>query len=334
MARTHYSMGLLDAQESWRGIHSLRADPPGSLRTVLQRDHSRLETFHSALEQAEQQFSAATRVGYESRPLNLFYGLSQAGRAIAAASMHLGEGEWRASGHGVRFRVPLSEPLLDSIVRVAPASRDLFSRVSTALGSPQRVHTVPIADLLSQIPDYWMEFQDPPPVKRPLSAPQFDADTTFPSEHGVDIPDVSREDRGDLRAIESYVKSYPALEPLQIATDDSGAPMWLGSRLRFQVSENDVERARQGMRLKGTVSYRRKAFLIPAVRGGFALEPIPAWWLLLFALSMLARYAPDDWTRVMDLRQSKIAARIEFVLDAALDAIPELVLEALENPIR
>jgi hypothetical protein len=37
--------------------------------------------FAAALEQAEQQFLAAAAIGVQSRPLNLFYGLSQAGRA-------------------------------------------------------------------------------------------------------------------------------------------------------------------------------------------------------------------------------------------------------------
>ncbi|MGH3799867.1 MAG: YaaC family protein [Pseudonocardiaceae bacterium] len=44
----------------------------------------RVDTFRSALEQAEQQFRAAASVDYDSRALNLYYGVSQAGRAVAA----------------------------------------------------------------------------------------------------------------------------------------------------------------------------------------------------------------------------------------------------------
>jgi hypothetical protein len=39
----------------------------------------------AALQQAEQLFHAAREAGFASSPLLLFYGLSQAGRAIAAA---------------------------------------------------------------------------------------------------------------------------------------------------------------------------------------------------------------------------------------------------------
>lgn len=39
----------------------------------------------AALEQSEQLLRGAADLGFASRPLNLFYGLSQAGRAISAA---------------------------------------------------------------------------------------------------------------------------------------------------------------------------------------------------------------------------------------------------------
>jgi hypothetical protein len=45
----------------------------------------RRATYAAALEQAEQQFTAAAQVAAESGAINLFYGLSQAGRAIACA---------------------------------------------------------------------------------------------------------------------------------------------------------------------------------------------------------------------------------------------------------
>ncbi|MCX5151640.1 YaaC family protein [Streptomyces sp. NBC_00320] len=41
------------------------------------------------MEQAQQMFKAAEVVGPQTRPLLVFYGLSQAGRAIAAAAVDL-----------------------------------------------------------------------------------------------------------------------------------------------------------------------------------------------------------------------------------------------------
>ena len=328
-------MGLLSATESWRSIRSLRAELPAHIAGVLASNPARLETFHSALEQSQQQLAAAARIGYESRPLNLFYGLSQAGRAIAAASARLDESKghpWRASGHGVKFQVPLVEDLFHSRVMVASSQRDLFSRVSEALRSPLSVRSATVAQLLTQIPDYWMEFQDPSPVKPPIGDLHFDRATSFPSIHGIGVPGLLKPQTPTPDEISAAISPYPALRRLQVAADDNGDATWIGDqRLRFEIGEKDVERPGGAIRLKGTVSYRRHDFLLPAVEGGMFLKPVPAWWLLLYALSMLARYAPDDWTRVMSLRKSSVASRVEFMLDAALDAIPELVLEALES---
>lgn len=328
-------MGLLDARESWRSIRGVRAELPPHIGDVLSREAARLETFHSALEQSQQQFEAAARIGYESRPLNLFYGLSQAGRALAAASARLGgltESTWRASGHGLKFAAPLSVPLMQSSVRVVPSQRDLFSRVSEAVGSTQDLRMASLEELLSQIPDYWMEFQDSAAVEPPIGDLHFDSGTAFPSAHGIHVPGVNRSQALSGSEVLASVRRYPALGPLRLCLDDQGAPAWIGEdRLRFEIREDDVERTAGSVRLKGTVQYRRNDFLLPAMKDEVVLQPIPSWWLLLFALSVLARYAPDDWTRVMSLRRSAAASRIEFVLDAALDAVPELICEALES---
>lgn len=90
MAKTWFSIGLSEPAESWRTIRSLRADPPARIRDVLDGEKSRRTTFQMSLEQAQQQFRAASAIGYESRPLNLYYGIAQAGRALAAASATLG----------------------------------------------------------------------------------------------------------------------------------------------------------------------------------------------------------------------------------------------------
>ena len=73
--QTFWDLSLYTRSESWRRVRSLRAQPP-----IGVLDDRRL-IFAAALEQAEQQFLAAAAIGVQSRPLNLFYGLSQAGRA-------------------------------------------------------------------------------------------------------------------------------------------------------------------------------------------------------------------------------------------------------------
>jgi hypothetical protein len=63
----------------------------------------RKATYLSALEQAEQFFKAATTAGTATMPVHLFYGLSQAGRAIVAAAANAGS-DWRLSDHGITCR--------------------------------------------------------------------------------------------------------------------------------------------------------------------------------------------------------------------------------------
>jgi hypothetical protein len=67
--------------ESWGALRGLRASPPGRAADDLERR----ETFSAALEQAEQFMRAAAEAGYATKAVQLFYVLSQAGRAICAA---------------------------------------------------------------------------------------------------------------------------------------------------------------------------------------------------------------------------------------------------------
>lgn len=46
-------------------------------------------------------FKAAEVVGPQTRPLLVFYGLSQAGRAIAAAAVDLKGEDWNLTSHGI-----------------------------------------------------------------------------------------------------------------------------------------------------------------------------------------------------------------------------------------
>ena len=52
---------------------------------IAERDEARRQVFQSALAQAEELWDAAAVVGAASRPLPLFYCVSQAGRAVCAA---------------------------------------------------------------------------------------------------------------------------------------------------------------------------------------------------------------------------------------------------------
>ena len=77
-------------------------------------------------------------------------------------------------------------------------------------------------------------------------------------------------------------------------------------------------------------TYRGADLVFPSVAGmSEALHPLMAWWIVLYALSMITRYHPAEWTRLIDVDHSAQATVIEFVLDAGLDAVPDLIEAAI-----
>ena len=61
------------------------------------------------------------------------------------------------------------------------------------------------------------------------------------------------------------------------------------------------------------------------------VHPLIVWWSVLFALSMLARYEPDTWWTLIDVDHSTEANAVEHLLDIALDIVPEMILDILED---
>ncbi|HEY4896574.1 MAG TPA: hypothetical protein VII01_10840, partial [Solirubrobacteraceae bacterium] len=75
----------------------------------------------------------------------------------------------------------------------------------------------------------------------------------------------------------------------------------------------------------GTREHER--WLLPAPPGSDqAFVPLTAWWVLLFGLSIFARYDPDLWSASLNLDSS---VPLRLLLDDALEAVPDLIAEAL-----
>jgi len=132
-------MGEVPPERAWSALRALRTATPG---LAVRADRRRV--FSSALEQAEQLFGAAASVGVATKPLLAFYGLSQAGRAVAA--VHAADA-WRLSGHGIRAgRIdgrgkPLAELTVD------PEAGGSFGRLVNVLESS----TVPVQTRLGDL---------------------------------------------------------------------------------------------------------------------------------------------------------------------------------------
>lgn len=295
-----------------------------------------------ALEQAQQQFAAAELIGYESRPLNLFYGLSQAGRAIAAGSRLLGRGteqQWQASGHGLKYDIGVPSGVLATPITQDPGSRDLFSRVSVAIDSPLDFKAIDFGAAMNQLLDYTMAFQEPSEFARPITDVHVYSaqDAMYPLEVEIRVPGLTNGDETKAEEVRAIFEPYPALRDLEVAVDDKGNVRWSHNEgcCFVIVPSTDQLKNRDGhggAEFEGADYYRGTAILLPrAGDSDRALRPLMSWWCVLYALSMLARYAPSKWTETLSLADSRIASRIEFLLDEAIDAVPGLLWEELSR---
>src|SRR4051794_14914567 len=111
----------------WHTLRALRADPPG-----LASDGERREVFSAALQQSQELMEAARGVGHATSPILLFYGLSQAGRAIAASR---GQDRWLIHGHGLRINPTPEQRVGDLTIDPRPSRSDAFGVVADALDS-------------------------------------------------------------------------------------------------------------------------------------------------------------------------------------------------------
>jgi hypothetical protein len=313
----------------WRQIRTFRWQPPGRAGRG-----ERKRVFESAIEQAEQLFAAAETAGYASRPLLLFYGLSQAGRAIAAVSTAADNNSYKLSGHGIKVLGLDQRPPLPELT-VKDEGTGSFTQLAQLLGSISLPAGVPLGQLWAAIPDLL-----PTPLgtgsRQYLNVLRVEhqvvgGDTLGTTGWVVGLPErpggYHKVPEEEMQAI---LRSYPALA----ATQPLGREVWF--------TGNDDIWDRQALRLWPDMTdpwfsgqpYRDdddKWIFPPLDESGNTLHPLLTWWALLFALSMLARYEPASWTSNLDLNASPNAVPLHTALDEALGTCPELILRAIHE---
>jgi hypothetical protein len=286
----------------WREIRALRSHPPGR---AGKGDRKRV--FGSALEQAEQLLTAAGAVGYASRPILLFYGLSQAGRAIAAASTAADNNSYRLSGHGIKALDLDQRPPLPGLT-VKDDGLGSFTQLAQLLGSVSLPRGAPLGQLWATIPDLLTTRLEPtspqhlPVLQLQYVAGQADAGHfpqvmvwivgLPPQPGGYRNGNITKEEESAI------LSSYPTLagsQPLE--------PVWYPVRADFQ-DRSTVRLLPSGVYPDALGQpYRddRDRWVFPPLDDrGEPLHPLLAWWALLFALSMLARYEPASWISALD----------------------------------
>lgn len=322
------------SSDSLYGIRATRASPPGHAHA----DGERRQVYGAALAQFDELISATAAAGPSSRPLPLFYALSQAGRAIAAAHA---EGTWRLGSHGLSAR-ELDPALLEvEVKRAAVASRDgrpvdSVTGVADATRSEVFAGAVAIGSLWGSLPEVFellpASFDAGPcPLLLVPDGPGAENVRLLTDPGHVYATVVGFSGSGDELA-RYLVEQYPTAcdselyQPQGLSNVENHTEHGAGFLFRWQADAPNINSHISTLNriAPGGTGFQAR-WLRPAV-GGVALSSLLTWWALLFGLSMLARYEPAGWMRELDYDSSDLAAPLGELLEIGLHRVPELVL--------
>jgi len=265
--------------------------------------------------------AAAEVTGSAACPLPLFYAVSQAGQALEACS-----GIEPTSGHGIS----LSRAQADVLYRqIEPWKKrpGRFQSVSECVLSQPLLEKVELGALLASLPEVARHMPLGSPWPRAIEI-VLDKDVERgPSlSHPCDIM-VHKEVR-TVGEVEALLRSYPEAEnqwtPSGFTASASARCVPLGENLwAVPLRWNKAMLA-----LSPALDFNDQLWIRPAIVG--TDDPpnrLMTWWLVTFALSMLARYHPVEWVAALDVNRSPIAVLLEKAMSAAAQSIPDLVLE-------
>ncbi|MBG6185197.1 hypothetical protein IWX65_003176 [Arthrobacter sp. CAN_A214] len=279
---------------------------------------NRHELFTSSLEQAQQQFDAAAHIGFESRALNLYYGISQAGRAISAALTPVGsEMAPEVSGHGLRvlnLRSVQASDFWEVEVRGIGGENSSYGRLAYLLNSDPLDSPVTLGAIWHMIPELCLDYPiGHYPELRGTDKPYFQQGE--PIDHNAFIVQATAtEIEKDAQVLR---RTYPDLIDAELVRFGGGSYSTHDDGTR---TDEALFTSSRGIQLR---KLRNDTVLMPACNDGSkALDPLLTWWVLLYTLSMVTRYEPVIWTRIIDVNRSPIAVLLETALSKALEAVP------------
>jgi hypothetical protein len=320
----------------WFALRERRASLAG--HSKVGDSAARRQTFAAAMAQFEEQMTAAKVVSPATRPLNLYYGLAQAGMAVAAA--HAPD-PWSFSRHGLKL--PDRGPELADML-VTTEGEGAFQKVATATGSPIMVTPVSFGALWASLPDL-AETANLPGSTMPMAIEliQDDFHTSAPRATLYLRHQMPAKENEWIARFSEILARYPGTQGWRIPTASHSIqpPVKPGTPWEVIVQWPELspwQDPPQGPitsffdRIAPEYRYRGERFLRPSVEDGERQPPsaLMTWWLLLFSCSILARYYPRKWVRLLDLDNSASAVALQYALEVALSAIPHLVLEALD----
>jgi hypothetical protein len=287
--------------------------------------------------------------------LLVFYGLSQAGRAIAAATSRIETGDgWRLEGHGIKSAADsLRGPLPEIRVVAEPASsKGSFVRLSRLLDSQLWDRSFPVIlntlwDILpenriSPLRDSGKSRRTPLYVERPglFQDPHPLASITvagFPPWL-VDSPQARK-------AFPDYLSSFPDAKeyhsfhregeepeaaPVFDLHNDGWGELFINWELPVRAAASPSGSLAFVMDV--TRRYNGSSYFFPALGAAdHSIHPLMAWWAVLYTLSMLARYQPAEWGTHINVDVSPHAVQLERILKQAISILPNLIAEAIDQ---
>jgi hypothetical protein len=306
------------------GIRASRARPPG-----LADEGERRAVYGTALTQFEELMAAAEMASAQTRPLSLFYALSQAGRSIAAA--HLPE-EWRLKGHGLRA-IGIDSPDLTD-VEVGPVSGkalDSFAGVAAATGSETLAGPVGLVELWASLPGVSQLIPEEGKGHRmPLGVVLLGDPMSNLHDFRWITAGVAPLLGGEAEeALTGYrhgrtaeLRSVQGLRPLRSLTAHGE-----GVEVRWPNPDQDYLGEQRALEsVAPTDPVIGDNWLRPELSDGSSPSDLVIWWAVLYTLSMLARYQPATWSSALDYDDSVWVAALGELLRAGVEIVPALVL--------
>ncbi|MEW1778153.1 hypothetical protein [Streptomyces sp. NPDC086777] len=318
-------------------------------KTKLKESSSRRKTFAAALQQFEEQMNAAKVVSAATRPINLYYGLVQAGLAMTAAHA---PGRFTFDKHGLKI-LDMEQNIPDVAVR--PDGEGAFQAVSDATGSERTAAAISVGALWNSIPELTEApldgmMSDPAIMFLADSQPalrgdweSWSGDTAPPIEYlraTVCVNDETPSGADRKAWLASFLPKYPGLHDARLWGSEQDAFTEIRpGRFSVDICWPAPERGMAEAEVDSFFDSRAPAYRFSAdrfVRPSFEptktpLTPLMSWWLILYSFSMPARYQPRKWSEALDVDKSKSAAALEYAVDIALEVVPHLVLEGLDQ---
>lgn len=325
------SLGLVKPSDG--RLRATRAVPPG----LASGDPGRRATYGAALQQFDDLMSAAGTVGPVTRPLPLYYAVLQAGKAITAA--WAGE-DWRAAGHGLtqdrRQQNGWQNDVLRFRVKPVRGNPGVFGTVAALLGAGGLAGSVELGALWAALPGASPPAGGGPwPLALPVYPRTFD-DANSLAWVSVVLRGASPH---DADAVNSLLAAYPGAigataTTYQGSLQFSPTPWGPGAGVMWPppAAPGRPGESRPGLypgiRLPGDREGDERWLVPPVGEGAGLMPPVLLWWVLLFGLSLLARYEPAAWQAALDLDISPAADPLTQLLDDALTAVPALLFDA------